>query len=181
MTITPTDIPEVLLLTPRIFTDDRGAFFESFQQEKFNAAVGHPVTFLQDNESISAKRVVRGLHFQKPPFTQGKLVRVIKGAVLDVAVDIRKESPTYGQHVKVLLSGENRLQLWVPEGFAHGFAALEDDTIFQYKCTHYYDAGSEQSLLWNDPDLGIDWEVASPILSAKDAIAPTLVELNSPF
>lgn len=181
MNYTTTSIPGVLIFEPRIFEDDRGHFFESFQQEKFNEIVGQQVIFVQDNESVSAKNVVRGLHFQEPPYTQGKLVRVVQGAVIDVAVDIRTASPTYGQHVAILLSAENHKQLWVPEGFAHGFVALEDHTIFNYKCTNYYHHASEKSLLWNDPALGIDWKVAHPLLSEKDASAPTLAKLKSPF
>jgi dTDP-4-dehydrorhamnose 3,5-epimerase len=181
MNIKTTSIPGVFLLEPLVFSDERGHFFESFQQEKFNEMVGENIVFVQDNESVSSKNVVRGLHFQDPPYTQGKLVRVVQGAVLDVAVDIRKSSPTYGKHVSALLTSENRLQLWVPEGFAHGFVALEDDTIFQYKCTNYYHHASEKSLRWNDPELGIDWQTKHPLLSEKDACAPLLADLNSPF
>ena len=128
-----TGIKGLLIIEPKVFGDHRGYFFESFHRQKFSEAVGYEVSFVQDNESMSGKRVLRGLHFQKPPFAQGKLVRVIQGSVLDVAVDIRKDSPTYGQHFTLELSAMNKLQLWIPEGFAHGFASLEDDTIFQYK------------------------------------------------
>ena len=168
MTIEKTAIEGLLILEPRVFKDDRGAFFESFNQEQFNKAAGKDVVFVQDNQSISKKGVVRGLHFQNPPYAQGKLVRVIKGAVIDVAVDIRKSSPTYGQHVAVELSEENNRQFWIPEGFAHGFVALEDDTIFAYKCTNNYAPSSEGCLLWNDKDLKINWKVSDAIVSEKD-------------
>lgn len=183
MQCTKTEISDLLLFEPRIFSDDRGLFFESFHQDRFNEAVGMEVTFVQDNESVSKKFVVRGLHFQAPPFTQGKLVRVVQGSVIDVAVDIRKDSPTFGKAVHVHLSAENRRQFWIPEGFAHGFVSLEEGTIFQYKCTNYYHQPSEQSLLWNDPDLSIDWGIPldQAILSGKDAEAPRLREFTSPF
>lgn len=178
-----TDIADVLIFEPKLFSDERGLFFESFHQTKFNEYVGREIVFVQDNESVSKAKVVRGLHFQAPPFAQGKLVRVIKGSVIDIAVDIRKESPTYGKSVKVHLDAENRRQLWIPEGFAHGFVALEDDTVFQYKCTNYYHQPSETSLLWNDTTLNIDWGIPenSAILSAKDAGAPTFNDFKSPF
>ena len=183
MQCTKTEISDLLLFEPRIFSDDRGLFFESFHQDRFNEAVGMEVSFVQDNESVSKKFVVRGLHFQAPPFTQGKLVRVVQGSVIDVAVDIRKDSPTFGKAVHVHLSAENRRQFWIPEGFAHGFVSLEEGTIFQYKCTNYYHQPSEQSLLWNDPDLSIDWGIPldQAILSGKDAEAPRLREFTSPF
>lgn len=181
MQFIPTDIPEVIELIPRVFSDDRGAFFESFQQEKFNNAVGKEVSFVQENESISSKHVIRGLHFQIPPYAQGKLVRVIQGAVIDVAVDIRKNSPSYGKHVTRLLSAENKHQLWIPEGFAHGFVALEEGTIFQYKCTNYYHTASEQSLRWDDPELRIDWGITEGLLSPKDATAPLFHSFETPF
>lgn len=183
MQCTKTEISDLLLFEPRIFSDDRGLFFESFHQDRFNEAVGRDVSFVQDNESVSKKFVVRGLHFQAPPFTQGKLVRVVQGSVIDVAVDIRKDSPTFGKAVHVHLSAENRRQFWIPEGFAHGFVSLEEGTIFQYKCTNYYHQLSEQSLLWNDPDLSIDWGIPldQAILSGKDAEAPRLREFTSPF
>jgi dTDP-4-dehydrorhamnose 3,5-epimerase len=177
----PTDINDVIILEPRIFQDERGLFFESFQQEKFNELIGEQITFVQDNESVSKKGVLRGLHYQNPPFAQGKLVRVINGSVLDVAVDIRKDSSTYGQHVAILLSSENKRQLWIPVGFAHGFVALEDDTVFQYKCTNFYHNASEQALLWNDATLGINWDIDHPLLSPKDEIAPTFDEFQTPF
>jgi dTDP-4-dehydrorhamnose 3,5-epimerase len=177
----PTEIKDVIIIEPIVFQDDRGLFFESFQQEKFNELIGQQISFVQDNESVSKKGVLRGLHYQNPPFAQGKLVRVIKGSVLDVAVDIRKNSPTYGEHVAVLLSSENKRQLWIPEGFAHGFIALEDETIFQYKCTNFYHSVSEQALLWNDKTLQINWSINQPLLSPKDEIAPAFNDFHSPF
>jgi dTDP-4-dehydrorhamnose 3,5-epimerase len=176
-----TDIKDVFIIEPRVFQDERGLFFESFQQETFNDLIGRKLTFVQENESISKKGVIRGLHFQNPPHAQGKLVRVIKGSVLDVAVDIRKDSITYGKSISVVLTSENRRQLWIPEGFAHGFVALEEDTIFQYKCTNYYNKASEDALLWNDSTLAIDWKIDQPILSSKDEIAPTFDQFQSPF
>ena len=178
-----TDIADLLIFEPRLFSDDRGLFFESFHHQKFNEMVGRVVQFVQDNESVSKAMVVRGLHFQAPPFAQGKLVRVISGKVLDVAVDIRKDSATYGKSVVVELSAENRRQFWIPEGFAHGFVSLEEGTIFQYKCTNYYHQPSEESLLWNDPELNIDWGISdkSAILSVKDAEAPNFNDFKSPF
>jgi dTDP-4-dehydrorhamnose 3,5-epimerase len=177
----PTDIKDVFIIEPRVFQDERGLFFESFQQETFNDLIGRKLTFVQENESISKKGVIRGLHFQNPPHAQGKLVRVIKGSVLDVAVDIRKDSITYGKSISVVLTSENRRQLWIPEGFAHGFVALEEDTIFQYKCTNYYNKASEDALLWNDSTLAIDWKIDPPILSPKDEIAPAFDQFQSPF
>jgi dTDP-4-dehydrorhamnose 3,5-epimerase len=181
MTVLPTAIKDVIIIEPVVFQDERGVFFESFQQEKFNELIGQQLTFVQENESISKKGVVRGLHFQNPPHAQGKLVRVVKGSVLDVAVDIRKDSLTYGKYISVVLSSENRKQLWIPAGFAHGFVALEDDTVFQYKCTNYYNKASEDALLWNDKTLAIDWKVDQPILSPKDEIASTFDQFKSPF
>lgn len=181
MTVLPTAIKDVIIIEPVVFQDERGVFFESFQQEKFNELIGQQLTFVQENESISKKGVVRGLHFQTPPHAQGKLVRVVKGSVLDVAVDIRKDSLTYGKYISVVLSSENRKQLWIPAGFAHGFVALEDDTVFQYKCTNYYNKASEDALLWNDKTLAIDWKVDQPILSPKDEIASTFDQFKSPF
>jgi dTDP-4-dehydrorhamnose 3,5-epimerase len=175
------DIDGVVLFTPKIFKDERGLFFESFNQALFNKAVGKSTLFVQDNISVSKKNVIRGLHFQKPPFAQGKLVRVIKGRVIDVAVDIRKKSLTYGKHVAVELSEENNKMLWVPEGFAHGFVALEDDTVFSYKCTNFYNNQSEDAILWNDKELNVDWKVKSPILSEKDKISQSFNTFVSPF
>ena len=167
MEIIKTEIPDVLILKPRVFADDRGMFWESYNKKIFNE-IGIKYEFKQDNQSISEKGVLRGLHFQKSPFEQGKLVRVVKGKVLDVAVDIRKDSPYYGQYVSEILSEENKLMLWIPPGFAHGFVSLEDDTVFIYKCTELYNKDSESSILWNDPDLKIDWGIINPIVSEKD-------------
>ena len=180
MEFTPTTIPGLVILRPAVFGDDRGYFFESYNREKFMAAGLNP-EFRQDNESCSKKGVVRGLHFQAPPFEQGKLVRVVRGAVLDVAVDIRKGSPTYGKWESVVLTGENKTMFWIPPGFAHGFATLEDDTVFFYKCTNVYDKASEGSIIWNDPDLGIDWGVETPVISGKDQLCPRFRDLQSPF
>ncbi|MCB9224107.1 MAG: dTDP-4-dehydrorhamnose 3,5-epimerase [Crocinitomicaceae bacterium] len=174
------NIEGLLAFQPRVFGDDRGYFFEPFNKKNFSEhLVG--IDFVQDNESCSKKNVVRGLHFQKPPFAQGKLVRVVKGAVIDIAVDIRKNSATYGHYQRIELSEHNKTIFWIPEGFAHGFVALEDDTIFSYKCSNYYDQPSEDSILWNDKDLNIDWGVAQPIISDKDAIAQNFNTFNSPF
>ncbi|AEA44038.1 dTDP-4-dehydrorhamnose 3,5-epimerase [Fluviicola taffensis] len=176
-----TAIVDVLLIQPTIFGDDRGYFFESFHQQKFNEFIGAEINFVQDNESKSAKGVLRGLHFQAPPHAQGKLVRVVQGSVLDVALDIRKNSPTYGQHVSFVLSAENKMQAYIPAGFAHGFVTLEKDTIFQYKCTNWYNPSSEGSILWNDPALTIQWQEMNPILSDKDKLGILLADFNSPF
>ena len=169
-----------MIIKPDIFADDRGYFFESFNHEKFLDA-GLDLKFVQDNESKSKKGVLRGIHFQAPPFAQGKLVRVIKGSVLDVAVDIRKNSPTYGKWESVVLSGENKLMYWIPAGFAHGFITLEDDTIFFYKCTNAYNKASEGSIIWSDPDLSIDWGVSEPQVSEKDKLSPGFKDFVSPF
>lgn len=177
----PTEIQDLIIIEPMLLKDERGVFFESFQQQKFNELIGEEITFVQENESISKKGVLRGLHFQKPPYAQGKLVRVISGSVIDIAVDIRKNSPTYGKHVAVELSAENKRQMWIPAGFAHGFVALEDNTVFQYKCTNYYNKTSEASILWNDDLLGINWEIQQPILSPKDELATTFNSFISPF
>jgi dTDP-4-dehydrorhamnose 3,5-epimerase len=176
-----TGIKDLLLLEPKVFGDHRGYFLESFRQELFDELTGGHFAFVQDNESRSGKGVLRGLHFQRPPFTQGKLVRVVRGSVLDVALDIRRSSPTYGQHFAVELNEFNKLQLWIPPGFAHGFASLEDDTIFQYKCTNYYSPENEGAVLWNDAELDIDWKINDPIISDKDRNALPLAQLVSPF
>jgi len=169
MQATPLAIPDVVLLEPRVFADSRGAFFESFNGKAFAAATGFSPDFVQDNHSVSSKGVLRGLHYQLPPHGQGKLVRVVVGAAFDVAVDIRRHSPTFGQWVGAELSAQNRKQLWIPEGFAHGFLALEDGTEFLYKTTNYYAAEAERCILWNDPDIAIAWPGAvEPILSQKD-------------
>lgn len=170
MEVIPTALPGVVILKPRVFGDDRGYFFESYSQRDFDAQV-RPVKFVQDNESRSRYGVVRGLHFQKGEHAQSKLIRVVHGRVLDVAVDVRVGSPTFGQHVAVELSGENHLQLFIPRGFAHGFSVLSDDVVFQYKCDNFYAPQSEGAVAWDDPELGIDWGVPADqvVLSAKDA------------
>jgi len=180
MQIINTPIKDLLVIQPQVFRDDRGYFFESFNYSSFTE-VGLDLHFVQDNESKSQKGVLRGLHFQSPPFAQGKLVRVIKGAVMDVAVDIRKDSPTYGKHFDLILNEENKTMLWIPPGFAHGFATLEDDTIFFYKCTNVYNKISEGSICWNDPDLAIDWGIKNPVVSAKDQVSPPFAGFVSPF
>ena len=173
MNVIKTAIPDVLIFEPRVFGDERGFFFESFNHKLFEEAVGYPVTFVQDNHSKSSKGVLRGLHYQLPPHAQGKLVRCVAGEVFDVAVDIRKSSPTFGQWVGVHLSGENKRQLWIPEGFAHGFLTLTEYAEFLYKTTNYYQPTAERSILWNDATLTIACPepVTSPILSPKDALA----------
>jgi dTDP-4-dehydrorhamnose 3,5-epimerase len=165
-----TSLTGLIEITPRIFHDERGFFFESFQQNLF-VNQGIPATFVQDNQSFSRKGVIRGLHFQKEPFAQGKLVRVITGKVLDVVVDLRTNSPTFGQHAKFILDSRLGNMVYIPEGFAHGFAALED-AIFVYKCTNVYHKSSESGILWNDPQLHIDWEVTDPVVSEKDQALP---------
>lgn len=169
-----------LVIQPKVFADSRGYFFESYSNKLLNQ-LGLENEFKQDNQSLSQKGTVRGLHFQADPFAQGKLVRVVQGAVKDVAVDIRKGSPTYGRHFEILLTGENKTMFWVPPGFAHGFSVLEDNTIFLYKCTNLYDKASEGGLLWNDPELNINWGVDEAIVSDKDKLLPTLSQLDSPF
>ncbi len=167
---TPTEIPDVLIIEPKVFADDRGWFFESFNEKNFSDAVGHSVTFVQDNHSFSKKGVLRGLHYQMER-AQGKLVRVCHGAVFDVAVDLRQSSGTFGKWVGVKLSSDNKRQLWIPPGFAHGFLVLSEMTEFIYKTTEYWHAGSEQCVFWNDSDLNIKWPDIGmkPILNAKDA------------
>ena len=176
-------IPEVVLIQPLVLGDERGYFFESFRRDLFENTIGYKVDFIQDNESRSAKGVLRGLHFQIPPFTQSKLVRVIKGEVLDVAVDIRKNSPTFGKHVSALLSAENKCQLFIPRGFAHGFVVLSEEAIFSYKVDNYYSAECDRGLLYSDPDLGIDWlmPVQNVTLSEKDQKQPLFKELGNYF
>lgn len=170
-------ISEVVLIEPTIFSDDRGFFFESYQQEKFDQAMGKPIRFVQDNLSYSIKGVLRGLHYQIAPRAQGKLVRVIQGEIFDVAVDIRKDSPTYGKYVSAILSAENKKQLWIPEGFAHGFLTLSTTAEVLYKATAFYSKEHDRSLRWDDKFLNIDWpNVAQPILSEKDAKAPNFNE-----
>ena len=176
MKVTKTAIEGVLILEPKVFGDERGFFMESFNQKAFNDAVGHEVAFVQDNHSRSAKGVLRGLHYQLPPHAQGKLVRVTQGSVYDVAVDIRRNSPTFGQSVGVELSGENHRQLWLPPGMAHGFLVTSASADFLYKTTDYYAPKAEGCVLWSDPDLAIDWPLLgiTPQLAAKDAAAPRL-------
>lgn len=174
-------IEGLLVLTPRKFEDERGYFTESFNQRVFNELVGADIRFVQDNESVSSRYVLRGLHFQKPPHAQGKLVRVSSGSVLDIAVDLRKDSPTFGKWHGEILSAANGKLFWIPEGFAHGFIALEDHTKFLYKCTDYYAPDSEGTLRWNDPTLNIDWGNNHPIVSEKDKKGRIFEELNSPF
>ncbi len=180
MEVSNTEIEGLLVIKPKVYQDERGYFFESWNRELFKSN-GIDVDFLQDNQSSSSLGVVRGLHFQNPPNTQGKLVRVISGSVLDVAVDLRKKSPTYGRHKSIILSGENKIMFWIPPGFAHGFSTLENNTIFSYKCSGIYDKKSEGSLLWNDPDLNIDWKIENPIVSEKDKKSERFINFNSRF
>ena len=179
MNVIKTAIDGVFVLEPRLFEDARGYFFESFNQREFEEKVA-PVVFVQDNESKSSYGVVRGLHYQKPPYTQSKLVRVVKGAVLDVAVDVRKGSPTFGQHVAVELTGENHRQFFIPRGFLHGFSVLSEEVVFQYKCDNFYAPASEGAVAWDDPDLGIDWRIPAEqvILSEKDRHHPRLKDVD---
>ena len=164
-----TAIPEVIIIEPKVFGDDRGFFFESFNEREFAEAVGAPVRFVQDNHSRSTRRVLRGLHYQLPPYAQDKLVRVVSGEVFDVAVDIRKGSPTFGRWVGEILSAENKRQLWVPTGFAHAFLTLSETADFLYKTTSFYAPGAERCIKWDDPEIGISWPFqGSPLLSQKD-------------
>ena len=176
MNIISTEIEGVYIIEPRVFGDERGHFFESFNVERFRDQTGIDVTFVQDNESRSRKGVLRGLHFQREPYAQAKLVRVVQGRVLDVAVDIRKGSPTFGKYVTTELSGDNHRQMYIPKGFAHGYVVLEEDTIFQYKCDEYYHPESEGGIAWDDPALGITWGIPSDeiTLSEKDLRNPLL-------
>lgn len=182
MEVIKTDIEGVLIIKPRIFTDPRGYFFESYNKKEFDEKVGN-VEFVQDNESRSTYGVMRGLHFQKPPYAQAKLVRCVRGRVLDVAVDIRKGSPTFGKHVAVELTEDNHLQFFIPRGFAHGFAVLSDETVFQYKCDNYYAPHADGGISITDPSLGIDWHIdpTRAILSEKDTKHPLLADFDSPF
>ncbi len=181
MKIETTEFAQLLIIQPDVFRDDRGYFFEPFNEAKFRIETGLNMTFVQDNESMSSKGVLRGLHFQLSPKAQAKFIRVTRGAVLDIVVDLRKTQPTYGRHFKIELSAENKTQLFVPEGFAHGFYVLEPDTIFSYKCSNYYSKEHDRSLRWNDPVLQIDWGVENPILSDKDRNAPLFSELDAFF
>jgi dTDP-4-dehydrorhamnose 3,5-epimerase len=181
MEVIDTGIKGLLLLQPKVFGDDRGYFYESYNHRLFRELSGLDIEFVQDNQSKSKKDVVRGLHFQKPPYAQDKLVRVLQGSVLDVAVDLRKESETYGKVYSVVLSAANHLQLFVPKGFAHGFATLEDDTVFVYKCSDYYNKASEDCILWNDPSLQVPWDISQAIVSDKDREGKFFVNFESPF
>ena len=187
MQVIQTNIPDVLILEPRVFQDARGYFFESFSQREFDEKVapilGHSICFVQDNESMSSYGVMRGLHFQRPPYAQSKLVRCVRGAVLDVAVDIRKGSPTYGQHVAVELTEDNHRQFFIPRGFAHGFAVLSETAVFQYKCDAFYHPEADGGISILDDSLGIDWRIPTDraILSEKDTRHALLKDFDSPF
>jgi dTDP-4-dehydrorhamnose 3,5-epimerase len=182
MNFIKTKIKDLLIIEPKIWKDDRGYFYESYNKQRFDDA-GINANFVQDNQSLSQKGTLRGLHAQSNPHAQGKLVRVIKGKVIDVAVDIRKSSETYGQHVALELSADNHHMLWVPPGFLHGFVTIEDDTIFTYKVTSLYNKSSEFGIVWNDSELNIDWGIAAEeiILSEKDKVLPLFKNLTSPF
>ena len=180
MKLFPLTIPDVVLIEPKVFGDERGFFYESFNQAAFNEATGLDVTFVQDNHSKSAQNVLRGLHYQLPPKAQGKLVRVLVGEVFDVAVDIRKNSPTFGRWVGERLSAANKRQMWIPPGFAHGFVVLSESAEFLYKTTNYYAPECERSIFWNDPELRIEWPlIGEPLLSAKDERAPSFEEVET--
>jgi len=181
MDVQSTPIDGLLLVKPKVFGDERGSFSETWNQRLFNELVGEEVSFVQANESRSAKGVLRGLHFQLPPHAQGKLVRVVRGEALDVAVDLRRDSPTYGRHHAVVLTGDSGWQYWIPPGFAHGFLSLDDQTVFQYMCTGFYSPHAERALRWDDADLAIAWGISAPELSAKDAVAGAFREFDSPF
>ena len=176
MNVIETSLKGLIILEPKIFGDSRGYFFESYNKEQFKKDTGLDIDFVQDNQSKSCYGVLRGLHFQKPPYAQSKLVRVVKGRVLDVSVDIRKNSPTFGQYEAIEISEENQRQIFIPHGFAHGFAVLSNEVIFQYKCDNFYNKESEGAIAWNDPEIGIDWGIPSAdiILSDKDKVNPLL-------
>ena len=176
MKVTPISIPDVLLIEPQVFGDDRGFFFESFNQNKFEAAMGKKINFVQDNHSKSVKGVLRGLHYQLNPKAQGKLVRVIQGEVFDVVVDLRQSSPTFGKWVSEILSADNKKQIWIPEGFAHGFLTLSDTAEFLYKTTDFYSKEHEQAIRWNDEKIGIQWPMKEVSLSSKDNVALSFKE-----
>lgn len=180
MELNKTPIDGLLIIKPDVFRDQRGYFFETYNRETF-VKHGLDVTFVQDNESKSKKGVLRGLHFQRPPFAQCKLVRVVHGAIMDVAVDLRKGSPTCGKWHAVELSDENKLMFWIPEGFAHGFISLSDNTVVAYKCNNVYHRESEGSIHWNDPDIHIDWRINDPLVSEKDNLAPSFEEVKRSF
>ena len=180
MKILQTELPGLLIIEPDVFRDERGYFCETYNQEKLSQ-LGFNQTFVQDNESMSSKGVLRGIHFQKPPFAQAKLVRVVRGSIIDFAVDLRKGSPTYGKYKAVELDSETKRMLYLPEGFGHAFISLEDNTIFSYKCSNFYNKESESGILWSDEDLNIDWKIDNPILSDKDKILGKLKDFDSPF
>lgn len=180
MRIEKTEILGLLILEPQVFSDERGFFMETYSRDRYREA-GIEAEFVQDNLSCSKQGVVRGLHYQAPPFAQGKLVSVLRGRVLDVAVDIRAGSPTYGNYVAVELSADNHKQFWIPAGFAHGFVSLEDETLFAYKCTALYSKEHDRGIRWNDPAVGIDWGVDTPIVSEKDQAHPLLSEIIQEF
>ena len=180
MKITKTNIDGLIIIEPKIFKDNRGSFFESWNVKKFQE-IGIEDHFVQDNQSNSSKGILRGLHFQNPPYAQAKLVRVIRGSVLDVAIDLRTNSSTYGKHYSIVLSDKNFKSFYIPKGFAHGFVALEDNTIFSYKCSDMYNKESEGSLIWNDQDLGIDWNINDPIISQKDMQGQHFKDFKSKF
>lgn len=180
MEVIETKIKGLLIVKPKVFADERGYFFESYNEDVFKKN-GIEAKFVQDNQSLSNAGVLRGLHFQAPPFAQGKLVRVITGAVLDVAVDIRKNSPTYGEYVGIELNEENKTMFYIPPGFAHGFLTLRDNTIFSYKCTDLYNKASEGTILWNDTNININWNIINPVLSEKDLNGQRFEDFKSPF
>jgi dTDP-4-dehydrorhamnose 3,5-epimerase len=181
MTVEKLNIEGLLVIHPRRFSDSRGYFFETFNAMKYSEILGDSVRFVQDNVSVSKKNVLRGLHFQAPPAAQGKLVSVLQGKVIDVAVDLRQKSETYGQHVAIELSSENGIQFWIPKGFAHGFAALEEDTVFSYKCTEFYSPENEFTIIWDDSELSVDWGLDNPIVSEKDSLGIDFTTFVSPF
>lgn len=183
MEVIRTDIDGIFIIEPKIFGDSRGYFFESFNAREFKEKTGLDITFVQDNESRSHRGVLRGLHFQRPPFAQSKLVRVVKGRVLDVAVDIRRGSPTFGKYIAAELREDTHRQFFIPKGCAHGFAVLSEDAIFQYKCDEFYHPEAEGAIMWNDPDIGIDWNIEPELieLSSKDSNQPFLRDMESPF
>lgn len=180
MQVIPTEFEGLYIIQPKCFEDERGYFFESYNENEFKKS-GLNLNFVQDNQSLSQKGVLRGMHFQNPPYAQGKLVRVIKGAVLDVVIDIRKNSKTFGRHFSLELNEQNKTMLYIPEGFAHGFLTLQDKTIFFYKCTNFYNKASEDCILWNDPALNINWGISNPLVSEKDSLAKPLSEINILF
>lgn len=178
MKIIESSIPDVKIVVPDVYKDSRGSFFESYNKNSFEKLDIKEI-FVQDNQSESSKDVLRGLHFQKPPFDQGKLVRVVSGAVMDVVVDIRSGSPTFGKYFSCELNTDNKYMLWVPTGFAHGFVTLAENTIFVYKCTNFYNKASESGIRWDDPELAINWGISKPLVSEKDAILPSWSEVKN--